>query len=348
MNSPRRVSKMRRGLLIVGLIIIAAGLVPAWWQASFSYNMSAGRKALAAGEFEKSRVYFKRCERLRKKDPETQYRLAVVCRRTGKLEELYYHLNKAKELGWNPDDIYRQQLLLKAQVGRFQEVSQEMQALFEQDVSDEAALEVYEALAYGYWSDHQIQEAMKCLNYWIRWRKEDIVPRLMRAEIYNEFNDPKSAETEYKDVLKFAPENNDAHNALGQLLLKGGRVDEATKEFQFCLDHDMKTAEVYFGLAECEFRSTRPDEAEACLKQVNLEELSLERRAKVLKLQADIAQFRGDHQAVVKLLTKVLETWPHDVGVHQTLIQSYKALGQIELAEKHLALSRDISTRAEK
>jgi len=50
----------------------------------------------------------------------------------------------------------------------------------------------------------------------------------------------------------------------------------------------------------------------------------------------------------VTLLTKVLETWPHDVGVHQTLVQSYKALGQTELAEKHLALSRDISTRAEK
>ena len=64
-------------------------------------------------------------------------------------------------------------LLLKAQVGRFNEVEAELKQLFQTELDDHAALEVYEALAYGYWGNHQVKDAMQCLDYWIKWRPHD-------------------------------------------------------------------------------------------------------------------------------------------------------------------------------
>src|SRR5262245_11480958 len=121
-------SKARRWLLIAGSILIVAGIVAAWL-ASYSYFLSAGTSALADNEFEKSSQLLLRAVSLRPRSAEAHYRLAVAYRRSGKPKEAQQHLRQAKELGWNADDVNRQQLLVKAESGKFQDVEPALRAL---------------------------------------------------------------------------------------------------------------------------------------------------------------------------------------------------------------------------
>jgi tetratricopeptide (TPR) repeat protein len=328
-------------------VIIILGAIPAWRRGWHAHHISSARASLARKDFEGALQSLERAESARPGVAETAYLTAVAHRRAGHIEKILPHLAEAKARGWPESDLIRQQLLLHAQVGRFSEVETQLKQLFQTDLNDEAAIEVYEALAHGYWGNHQIKDALQCLDYWIKWRPRDAEPRLMRADTYSAFNDPVAAEKEYRAILAFDPENSTAHSLLGTLLLERSAVDEAAGEFRWCLDHGHKDNAVLEGTAECEYRSGRPDEAERWLEKIDLEDLELERRAKVVKLKADIARFRRDHKTAVELLVGVLEYWPHDGGVHESLGQSYAALGDYESANRHLQIARDITRRGE-
>lgn len=314
----------------------------------FANAMSEARAALATRSFAAALDHLATARRYRVQSAEVQYRLAVANRRYGRLDQVEAHLREAEKLGWNGDDLLRQRLLLRAQVGRFMEVEPQLRALFDRGTHDEAALEVYEALANGYWANHDINEAMKCLNFWIAWRPQDIEPRLMRANVYMEFKDPVSAEKEYREIIQFAPKNGVAHEMLGWVLQEQGKVDDAIAEFQTSLRLNHQTNTVLTGLAEGEVRRGNMEEAKKWLDRIDLDKIELEKKSRVYKLMADIARFQRDHQRAIDILTRVVKEWPHDAGVHQSLSQSYAAIGNRDLANKHLEISRDITQRGQR
>lgn len=346
--SPSGRGALRRGLLVLGVLVVVVGLVPAWQRAWFVYYVSAARSALSEFDFSAALVALEKAERQQPDRADVQYLLAVANRRSGHVDQVEPRLKSAEHLGWPLADIERQRLLLRTQVGRFHEVEKQLQALFAAQTDDEAALEIYESLAHGYWANHRIQDTIKALDYWIQWRPRDTDPRVMRADIYIEFNDPVSAEKEYRAILEIAPQHILAHEMLGRLLLEASKVDEAAEQFRYCATHGAANASVLSELAECEFRSSRPEEADRWLSRIKLDELPPERRAKVLKLKADIARFRQHNVEALAILTQAIEEWPHDSGVHQSLGQTYAALGQRELATKHLDISKEILVRAER
>ena len=81
------------------------------------------------------------------------------------------------------------------------------------------------------------------------------------------------------------------------------------------------------------------------LDQIDYGTLEAERRAKITKVRADIARYRRDNKKAVELLTAVLKFWPHDAGVHESLAQSYAALGDFDAANRHLETGREIGKR---
>lgn len=344
----RRSSPVRIALVVVGIAFIVVLAWPAYARLRYVYEMAQGRKALAASQFQEAAEHFLAAARLMPTLAEPRYRLAVVYRRSGQLDRIEAQLAAAERRGWDRSDIQRQRLLVHAQVGRFHAVEKQLLRMFDEGPSDEAAMEIYEALAHGYWANHQVQDAIKCLNFWIQWQPQAVEPRLMLAEAYNEFNDPVSAERELREILKFAPHEAAALEALGILLVKAGKVGEAETCFRNCLQLGRNGVTVKFGLAECAYRDGRVDEAAAWLEHLSLEGVPPETQAKVLKLMADIEQFRRHHDRAVQLLEKALSVWPHDSAVHLALGQSYAAAGKAELAEKHFQLSREITARAEK
>ncbi len=340
--------KSRWLLVVIGLAVVAVGAWPAWQRARYTYAMHVAHRELQANRFENAIEVLQLATRMQPKQAEARYRLAVAYRRSGQIDKVELQLKAAEEHGWSKRDIERQRLLIHAQVGHFLEVEDQLVKMFEGELSDEAALEVYESLSHGYWANHQITDAIKCLDFWIKWHPQDIEPRIMRAEAYSQFNDPASAEREYREALKYAPEHGPLHELLANLLLEGGKVEEAEQHFVFCYEHGHRPSSVYFGLAECAYRSTRVEDADRWLAGIQLDELPEETQAKVLKLMADIAQFRREQPKAVSLLERALQIWPHDSAVHQSLGQAYAAIGRGDEAEKHLALAKEITARADR
>ncbi|GIW95481.1 MAG: hypothetical protein KatS3mg110_3522 [Pirellulaceae bacterium] len=344
----RRWTAARAALLVLGLGIVAVGAPPAYRHLVYAVAMQCGRQALIESRFDDAVGWFSCAARQLPQAAEPRYRLAVAYRRSGHLDKIESELRAAEARGWDSADLERQRLLMHAQVGRFHDFEKPLRDLLEQRLSDEAAEEVYEALAHGYWANHDIKEAIRCLNFWIQWKPQAVQPRLMLAEAYDEFNDPASAEQQLRELLAYRPNEAIALELLGSLLLRGNRIDEAEKCFHRCRQLGRASARVLLGCAECAYRGGRIDEAEQFVAQVKLDELPPETQAKVLKLAADIAQYRRDHVKAIALLEQALSVWPHDAAVHQSLGQSYAAAGKAELAERHLALSREITQRAER
>lgn len=338
----------RQWILGLGLLILAIGIVPAWRNGEFVYRLSRGRKALQAQDFSDAIVQLERACRLRQAEAGARYLLAVAYRRSGQVDQVASHLDAAERLGWPESEVQLQRLLIRAQIGRFREVEQELRKYFDRGASDETALEVYEALAQGYWTDHDLSEAMRCLDFWIDWRPADVSPRLMKAEIFNNNEDELSAEREYRQVLDLNSRHGVAREALGRLLLKRGQVDEAVHQLRQCLDEGHDSIHLRVALAECEFRLGNAEVADRMLSQVDYAVLAPEEQAEVLKLMADIARFNRNHEQAVKLLEQALDIWPHNSGVHEILGQSYAAIGKRELAAQHLELCREINERGQR
>ncbi len=344
----RKRSALRAALLVLGLGVVVVGAGPAASRMAYVYAMRSGRTALAASRFDEAIAWFHYAARRLPDAAEPRYRLAVAYRRSGKLDAIEPQLRAAADRGWDAEDIERQRLLLHAQVGRFHDVEKQLLAMFQKELPDEAAEEIYEALAHGYWANHDVKEAIRCLHYWIQWRSTAVEPRLMLAEAYDEFNDPASAEQQLRELLKYHPDEASALEALGILLVKANRIEEAEQCFARCVELGRASGRSHLGRAECAYRSGRIDDAERALAEVRLHELPPETQAKVLKLSADIAQYQRDHARAIALLEKAVAIWPHGADLHQALGQSYAAAGKAELAEKHLTLSREITARSEK
>lgn len=347
-NRPSGRRMLRKGLLVFGLVLVAVGAVPAYRRVAFARHFALGRQHLVKNEFGAAIADLETAQQWQPKRADAAYFLAVAYRRSGKLDRVDPQLRKAEQYGWSKEDVQRQRLLLKAQVGGFNEVETELRNLFNRQLDDEAALEVYEALAHGYWANHRINDAVRCLDFWIKWRPRDVEPRLMRAEAYSDFNDPVSAEKEYREVLKHHPGDARALLLLGQLLLEQGRVEAAAAAYKKCPTSGKDAAEVLLGLAECEYRSGNAEKAEQLLKKVNADKMAPERQAHVLKLQADILRFSKQPQQAIELLRRAIELWPHDSGLHQSLGMSYSATGDKKKAEEHLEIGRQITARADR
>ncbi|HND53700.1 MAG TPA: tetratricopeptide repeat protein, partial [Pirellulaceae bacterium] len=343
-SPPRR---RRPILLVVGLLVILVGGWPAWQRTAASYHLSQGQAAIEAFDFATAVTHLEKARKYQPQRPDVLYWLAVAQRRSGKVAEVDTTLTAAGKLGWPQEELNRQRLLLRAQVGRVSEVETQLQEMIARGIDDQSAVQIYEALAQGYWANHRIQDTLRVLDFWIQWRPDDIDPRLMRADVYSEFNDPVSAEKEYRAVLAAHPDHVLSHAMLGRLLLGSGHVDDAAGMFRYALEHGPVKADLQVGLAECEFRSSRADEADAILKKVDLEQLDPEPRAKALKLEADIARFKQDHVRAADCLERAVKIWPHDSGVLQALGQAYAALGKKEEAEQFLQRSKEITARAE-
>lgn len=346
---PERRSRLRTVAVAAGILVVLIGAWPATRQAVYSYDLSQAREAIDQFQFLAAQRALEHAISWQPRRPEAHYLLATVQRRTGRLDKVEAGLVKAGQLGWPKIDLERQRLLMRAQLGRFNEVESQLKALMQQQgIDDQTAVQVYEALANGYWINHRIEDSMQALNFWIQWRPRDIDPRILRADLYSEFNDPVSAEKEYREILSFAPDHLLSREMLGRLLLSRGHVDEATEQFRYCLTRGHQRPAVITGLAECEFRSSRAEQAEQELARLDLAKLDPEARAKALKLRADVQRFQGKHAEAAKSLEEAVADWPHDGGIQQALAQVYVTLGKRELAEKHLQLSKEISARAER
>lgn len=308
---------------MVGAIAVVAG--PRGW---IAWQVSAARQELASGRPQAAAERMQRLVQFFPASSAAQYRLAVAQRRAGHLDQVGPSLKTAQKLGWEKQDIERQTLLLIAQSGEIDAVETRLKSIMARGASDEAAEEIYEALAIGYLKTYRLKDAWECLNFWSEWQPKAIFPRVWRADICRRIDNPTAEEEEYREILAIDPRRLETRCRLAEVLKDSNRIEEAAKEFEACLKQDSQRPEVLIGLAECRRRMGTDADVLGLLEQALALNLNSAQRCAALTQWGQIDADAGRWTDAVRRLEEAARLAPYEPSTLFSLSQAYSSAGE--------------------
>jgi tetratricopeptide (TPR) repeat protein len=315
----------RKIAIILALMFVAVAIcgpsVFTWWL------IRSGRLAIAAGHPRSGIEPLTRAIAAAPNSAEAHYRLAVAFRRSGELEKVDLPLRKAQQLGWPREDVERQSLLSIAQSGDVQSVDSRIKAIIARGASDEAAEEIYEALAIGYLKTYRLKDAWECLTFWNEWQPRAIFPRFWRAEICRRQNQPELEERGHREILEIDPEYVAARCRLAEMCKESNRVEEAISHYERCLKGPEVPPEAVYGLAECRHRTGDNVGAETLLTRALQMKLNSVQRAAVLSQLGQIAAEADRTEEAVRYFEEAVQLAPRDITTLFALSQACTRLG---------------------
>jgi Tfp pilus assembly protein PilF len=330
-----------RPALLIGLLAAAVGaLVFKWNDLALAYRLNAAQRALAGGDWSSAAAILERSNERGERSAQWHYLQARAQRRAGEHERAQRHLTRAAALGWDPAEIDRQRLLLRAQSGQIKQVEPRLAAVLQTDLSDEEGEEIYEAMARGYLASLHVQDASRCLKFWMDWQPDNPLPRLWMGDLYRRIENPAAAAEEYRKVLALRPEHSEARVKLAQVYLERSQVAEAAELFEASAERPETAAKSLLGLAECRRRQGQAAAARSLLYDALVLELAPDQAAEALVLLGRLAIEERDFAAAIDLLQRSLALNPIEPAGRVALASALAAIGQSDLAEAERAAAR--------
>ena len=341
----RRPSRRAFCAAACGVLVLTIAGLAAWRPLYVSWQIRTARALLNQGGTERVESALRRLQSAESVEspvrPELLYLLGRASRRAGHLEDAFESLRRAERLGWSADEVRQQIDLALIQRGRFQDAESRLRKLLARGASDELAFEVYEALAKGYMHAYRFDEAVACLDFWIKWCPEAIDPRLWRASIWEQVENWKQANAEYRAVLQIDPKHRGARVALGgSLLLRLNEVEAARQEFERCLQSHPDDPDALLGVAACERRLGNAASAERRIRLLLSRNLDPKRRAGVELELSQVLLEKREFSEAIRLLKRVIEIDPLNGAAHHALGLAYAADRRPEVAQVHFERSR--------
>jgi tetratricopeptide (TPR) repeat protein len=328
-----RAHRQRAGVsAVVAVLLLCAVTFFKWKPIWIEHELSQARALLrefrpeSAGE---------RLARL-PESAETEFLLAVACRRAGELDRVMPHLTRAAELGWDKDEIDRQRTLMQFQAGNFRASGEEVKALLVEQVTDDEAEECYEAVTRGYLSALLLEQAKFMLDGWIAWRPQCVQPYLFRAELASLRNQDEGRVAAYRDVLRISPANLEAREGLARVLMYQHEVDEAYELFTSCLRDYPREPGVLLGLAEWHHRHGDGEKAKTLIDTLLSCEPDHRQRCDALSLLGQILLAERNYEAAERALREAVASDPTRVAVFYELSQALSRLGRADEAKNYL------------
>ncbi len=344
----KRCLSQRRWIVFLALVLVCLAVVGprvyVWRQTTVA------RQTLATGRPEVAIPILTRTAAFAPDNSEVHYLLAVAERRSGHLDRVSSPLRRAAKLGWSKDDIERQSLLAIAQNGDVDATDARLKTIMIGGVSDEAAEEIYEALAIGYLKTYRLKEAWECLSSWSSWQPQAIFPKIWRADICHRINNRAGEESEHRAILAIDPKHCETRRRLADVLKDTNRIEEARQEYERCLRTCVATPEVLIGLAECHRRLAQVQSAVPLLKQALDQNLSAAQRASVLSELGQIAADEGRFHEAIGKLDEATRLAPYQSPIWYSLSQAYARTGDEVRSRELLEQSeriRNLSLRVE-
>jgi tetratricopeptide (TPR) repeat protein len=342
-NASQPVGRRRRWLTYGGLLLVVALAWPAWRQIDSARRESAGLAAMADGEYAKAAAILELASAAYPGDQDLAFLAAVAYRRDGNGDKLEEFLRRAERLGYPTAEIRLQRLLSLTQHGLADEDSEaELNRICAEGASDFTAEQIYEARAKGYMSVYQINRAFQALAFWIEWQPRAVVPRLLRAQLYEQNDDISRAQEDYRAVIETHSSHVEARILLAQSLLISHKYEQALAHMEACSKVAPDDPRVKLVLAEIEFRSGGDlSRVERTLKKLIDVKIDREVRQQALVLLANIHLNRKEYDKVVSLLEEAGTTGELDVPAYQTLARAYSFLNQRDKAQRYLDLQAE-------
>src|SRR5262249_23633354 len=150
---------------------------------------------------------------------ELLYLLGRSLRRADQPADALTCLELAAAAGWPAAEVREQQALLLVQAGAMDQAQDHLATVFRDGCSDERAAEIYEAQAKGYLSTFRFNDALLCIDYWLKWRPRTRLPRLWRADVWERVGRLPDALADYRILIDQKPDDVEARAKLANVML---------------------------------------------------------------------------------------------------------------------------------
>ncbi len=280
---------------------------------------SAYRHALAAAEFWPRRG-------------DVRFLAARACRRAERPDEAKAHLDAARELLGETDEVRLEQQLIPVQKGEATEFV--TGSLRERADTDREHRElILEALAAGQLSNFRIDQGRATLDEWLTERHDDARPYYWRglalAQMAGYQED--AAIADFRRAVELDPQHDEARLHLGKLLLKKKFTDEARGNFEELVRRKPESAEALVGLARARIAQGNADAGRELLDRA----LALEpANVDGLRERGLLALSAGRPEEALTLLRKATELDPQEPYASHALLDCLHRLGRDKEAKE--------------
>lgn len=312
--------------MVIGLLVacyLASGLCVyfALWRAQV---------CLEARQHEQALMWLNGVGWMRPRNAELHYLLAKANRRLGRFPEVERHLQRAVDLGWNRQDLEREQWIAQAQTGQYAAMNSHWSDLFLNAGAD--GPEICRAFVIASLKRFQVADASRVIAGWKADFPDDPEPYFHEARIAAVALRWRDAETAYREALKRASERKDIREGLIESLLKQLKFAEADRELKQLLQRDPGNLAAQVNRADCLIRLGSLDEARKLLQSIMKQDAS-QYQALVLLGQLETADVNSTE--AVKALEHAVAIHSEDAETRYLYAKALRAAGRDADAAEH-------------
>lgn len=330
------------------LCAVTYGAQRTWRGVEFDRALRGARESLRAGRLSVAIDTLTRLESIRPDSTEVSYLLGVCHRRQAVTSKARVYFKRAGELGWPRKELMRQEAMCDFQAGEKAAESFLLETL-KDGCDDDTAADICESLVKGYLAGLHMREASLCLDHWLQWRPNAVLPHELKAELLHAVNDTGREIEEYRTLLRLDPKNLDARLKYGEILLEQRAAAEALEEFRRCRELDPSDPGIKLDIAACERTLGDFAEAERDLRAIIAEGgLPPHQRAFALVELGQVALANRSFDEAVDCFEKALRDSPADRTAHYALGLALERLGRTADANAQIELSTKIDEQNER
>jgi tetratricopeptide (TPR) repeat protein len=273
---------------------------------------------------------------------EIHFLLARTYRRAGRLGPAKAHLDRATVLQWPEQQIRLERQLRRAQTGDVWTIEQLLLDRLNTQPPEEVI--ILEALVQGLMQIDRLEDVLSLTSTWIERYPDDWLPLIYRGNAQLRlFGWTPEVEKDFDRLLELKPDHPEAHLAVAITMSHRGLFREALPHFQAAINHQADDInEALFGLADCQYSLSNPQEARATLRQL-FERCQDDPPGFFLQAKIDLGE--GRPEEALKWLEKAEALAPQEADITNTLVLVYRQLGKTKEAEEYSRLLEEIRTR---
>ncbi|MDA1230807.1 MAG: tetratricopeptide repeat protein [Planctomycetota bacterium] len=238
-------------LIICGVWLFCGGVA--------RFAVSKAKSALALRELDVAQEWLNFADRFNGDQAEIAFQKARASRIQGDIGKAKKWLGIAHKLGTDRRTLWREWILVFAQVGQMHDVESRLDELLHNPGDD--SRDIFEAFVNGFVLNSEFDKAHALATLWITDFPDDAHPWLARALIRQQTQRTHLAEEDYREGLKRDPNSLDGLKGLGNVLLAHNRPTEAMVQFRRSLEIHPGEQASLVGFAKTLTVLGRPEEA---------------------------------------------------------------------------------------
>ena len=300
--------------------LIGAGAAYYLWGYAHYRAAEAG---LARHDWTEAETQLARCLKVWFWSAETHLLAARVARRIGHFDQARDHLRACRAWGGRDDAIDLEVTLLRVGQGDLASVERYLASLIVEGSPDTPL--IAEVLTPAFIQTYQLDNAAKCVHYWLKCEPDRVEAWRYRAILYERVHNSGELLASYRKVVELDPENDQVRLLFAGHLIHEHQGQSALEQFEYLRPRIGDTPQVLGGMACCHRELNHPDEARRLLERVLAQEPN---NAQALGERGRLAlQFESATEAE-KWLRRASRQRPADPDFLYSLLQALQQQGK--------------------